>query len=153
MGFFTPFNFATLCQFYSTTYSASFSKLHKETKEWEGKRFFAYMATLAYDAFINNQHQQSSGILIFLCKYYIVISDTLVDTFLNGSFLLLAVILSELPEKPKRKDWVTKKKIHRSICVRNITLLTARSPFYVFLLLPLSTLSPFPSNTLAEWLL
>ena len=43
------------------------------------------------------------------------------------------------------------KKVHRSICVRDITFLTARSPFYVFLLLFLSTPSPFPSDTLAVW--
>ena len=60
-------------------------------------------------AFINNPHWQSSGILIFLCKYYIVISDTLVGSFLDVLFLLLAVILSELCEKPRRKEWVTEK--------------------------------------------
>ena len=60
-------------------------------------------------AFINNSHQQSSGISVFLCKYYIVISDTLVGTFLDVLFFLLAVILSELHEKSKRKDWVTEK--------------------------------------------
>ena len=41
------------------------------------------------------------------CKYYIVILDTLVSSFLDILFLLLAVILSELHEKPRRKDWVT----------------------------------------------
>ena len=62
--------------------------------------------------FVNNPHWQSSGIIIFLCKYYIVISDVLVGFFLDVLFLvlLLAVILSELHEKPKRnKDWVTEK--------------------------------------------
>ena len=103
-------------------------------------------------AFVNNPYQQSSGILIFLCKYYIVISDTLVGTFLDVLFLLLAIILLELHEKPKRKAEL-QKKVHRSICVRDITFLSALSPFYVFLLLSLSTPSPFPSDTLAEWLL
>ena len=103
MAFFTPFNFVTLCQLYCTTSAVSFSKLHQETIEWEGKRFFAYMAASAYhvistevenhifkpiefldtSAFINNPHWQSSGILIFLCKYYIVVSDTLVGIFLR----------------------------------------------------------------------
>ena len=101
-------------------------------------------------AFINNQHWQSSEILIFLCKYDIVISETLVGFFLDVHFLLLAVILSELHEKPRRKDWV-KEKIHRRICVRDITFLTARCPFYVFLLLFLSTPSHFPSDVPAEW--
>ena len=44
----------------------------------------------------------SSGIIVFLCKYYIVISDALVDFFLDVLFLVLAVILSELYEKPRR---------------------------------------------------
>ena len=40
--------------------------------------------------------------LIFLCKYYEVISDTLVHFFLYVLFLLMAVMLSELCEKPRR---------------------------------------------------
>ena len=60
--------------------------------------------------FINNPHWQSSGVKIFLCNYYIVISDTVVDSFLDVLFFLLAVILSELHEKSRRnKDWVTEK--------------------------------------------
>ena len=54
--------------------------------------------------FLNNQHQQSSEILIFLGKYCIVISETLLGSFLDVHFLLLAVVLSELHEKPRRKD-------------------------------------------------
>ena len=85
-----------------------FSKLHQETIEWEGKRFFAYMtAFLDTFAFIRNPHWQGSGVLIVLCKNYIVIPDTLV--FLGYALFLLAVILSELHEKPRRKDWVTEK--------------------------------------------
>ena len=94
-------------------------------------------------------HWQSSGMLIFLCKYYMFISDALVYTFLDALLMLLAVILSDLYEKPRRKNWVTKK--HRRICVRDITFLTARCPFYVFLLLFLSTPSHFPSDVPAEW--
>ena len=41
MKLFTAFNFVT-------TFPVSFSKLHQETIEWEGKRFFAYLAALAY---------------------------------------------------------------------------------------------------------
>ena len=59
---------------------------------------------------INNSHWQGSGIIIFFCKYYIVISDKLVGLFLDVLFLLLAVILSGLHEKLRRnKDWVTEK--------------------------------------------
>ena len=43
-----------------------------------------------------------TGILIFLCKYYIDISETLVGSFLELLFLLLAAVLSELHEKPRR---------------------------------------------------
>ena len=43
------------------------------------------------------------------------------------------------------------KKVNRGICVRDITFLTARSPFHAFLLLSLPTLSPFPNDALAEW--
>ena len=43
------------------------------------------------------------------------------------------------------------KKVHRRICVRGTTFLTARSPFYEFLLRSSSTPSPFPSGALREW--
>ena len=59
--------------------------------------------------FINNPHRQSGEIIIFLCKYYIVISDILVGSFLDVLFLLLAGILLELHEKPRRNDCVTEK--------------------------------------------
>ena len=51
--------------------------------------------------FIDNPHWQCSGILLFLCKYYIVILGTLVGSFLDVLFLLLAVII--------RTSWETKK--------------------------------------------
>ena len=50
---------------------------------------------------INNPHWQSSGIIILLWKYYIIISDTLVDSFLEVLFLLPTVILSEVHVKLK----------------------------------------------------
>ena len=60
---------------------------------------------------LNNPHWQSSGIIIFLCKHYIVISDTVVGSFLDVLFFLLAVILSGLHDKPsKNQDWVTEKR-------------------------------------------
>ena len=65
---------------------------------------------------INNPHWQSIAILVFLYKYYIVISDKLVGAFLGVFFLLLAVILSELREKPKREDWVTEKCTQKNLC-------------------------------------
>ena len=43
------------------------------------------------------------------------------------------------------------KKVHGRISVRDITFLTTRRPFYVFLLVSSSTPSPFPSDAFAEW--
>ena len=59
-------------------------------------------------------------------------------------FLLHALILLELHEKPGRKIEL-QKKVHRRICVRDITFLTARSPFYAFLLFS-SSVRPLPSQ-------
>ena len=47
--------------------------------------------------------------MIFFCIYDVVISDILVGSFLDVLYFFLAVILSELNEKPRRKDWVTEK--------------------------------------------
>ena len=59
---------------------------------------------------INNPDWQSGRITIVLCKYIIVISDILVGPFLDVLFLMLAVILPGLLEKPRRnKDRVTEK--------------------------------------------
>ena len=71
---------------------------------------FRWQLTIDTHVCINNPHWQSSEIIKCLCKYFIVISDTLTGSFLDVLFLLLAVILSELHEKPRRnKDWVTEK--------------------------------------------
>ena len=78
-----------------------------------------------------------------MCKYYVVISDTLAGSFLDVPFFLLAVILSDLHVNPRRKDWVAEK-IHRRICVKGITFLTACPPFYVIFCCFLDLL-PFPS--------
>ena len=92
---------------------------------------------------INSPHWQSSGILIFLCKYSLVISDTLVDFFLDVLFLLLAVILSELYKKPRRnKDWVTEKSAKKNLCEQT-SLFWLHVPLLChFLLLSLSILLP-----------
>ena len=69
---------------------------------------------------------------------------------LGCALLLLAAILSELYEKPRReKDWFTEKK-HRRICVRDITFLTARCPFN-FIFCCFLSLLPFLSEVLPEW--
>ena len=66
--------------------------------------------TFRHTCCINNPHWQSGGIIIFLCKYYIIMSDTLVGSFLDVLILLLTVILSVLPEKPRRNKRVSYRK-------------------------------------------
>ena len=78
------------------------SAYHVISKEVENNTFKHNLILDTYVC-INNPHWQSSGIIIFLCKDYIVISNTLVSSFLEVLFLLLAVLLSELPVKPKTK--------------------------------------------------
>ena len=117
------------------------------------KKFFSYLAASAYRVIskevknrilrhnwifrhtccINNTHWQSGEIKIFLCKYYIALSDTLVGSFLDVLFLLLAVILSRFLEKPRRnKDWVTEKSTYIEELVWGRSFFfTARPPFYV----------------------
>ena len=80
---------------------------------------------------INNLHWQRGGIIIIFCKYFIVILDTLRGSFLDVLFLLLAVILSELYEKPRRIKIQLQKKVHKRICVRDTTVLTARLSFFL----------------------
>ena len=129
MTFFIQFNFVTLCQFYCTTSPVSFTKLHQETIELEGKRFLhiwllqhitlyqrcqkiTSLNTIEFldtFAFIINSLWQSGEISIFLCKYYIAVSERSVGSFLNVLFLSLTVILSELHEKKRKKDWVREK--------------------------------------------
>ena len=75
--------------------------------------------------------------MTFLSKYYIVISDTLVGSFLDVLYLLPAVILSGLHEKTRRKDLVTAKSTWKNLS-EDIT-------FY----LSLSNPSPFRSEVLA----
>ena len=148
MAFFTPFTFVKLIQFYSIT-SLGYS-LKIRSYGMREKKIFGYIAVSEYHViskkeenpsldtiefldtyvYVNNPHWQSSQIIVLLRKYYIVISDKLIDSFWDVFFLLLSVILWELHENPKRKDWVTEK-LHWSICVRDITFLTARPSFYV----------------------
>ena len=78
--------------------------------------------------------QPACGIIIFLCKYYVVLSDLLAESFLDVFFLLLTVKLSELYEKPRRIKIELQKNVHRRICVKDVTqiFLTARPPFMSF---------------------
>ena len=92
------------------------SAYHDISKEVEN-HIFTHNWVLDIHASISNPHWQSSGIIIFLFKYYLVNSDARVGSFLDVLFLLLAVILSELHEKPRRnKDWVTEKNTYKKLC-------------------------------------
>ena len=119
MAFFTSFNFVTLSEFYSTMFPVLFTKpiqkLQKESSYMAASACHVISKEVENDIFKHNlifrhicmykqHHWQSSGIIIFWCKYYIVTSDALVGSFLDVLFLLLVVILLELQEKPRRKD-------------------------------------------------
>ena len=118
------------------------------------KEKIAYLDTIEFfdtHICINNPHWQNSGI-IFLWKCCIVISDTLIGSFLDVFFLLLAVILSELHGKSRRnKDWVTEKSSYKNLYEGYYVF--DCTPFFLcyFLLLSSSTLSPFPTDVRAEW--
>ena len=80
---------------------------------------------------------------------YIVISDTLVASFLDVFFLTLALIFSEFHVNPWRKDSVSEKR--NCICVSDFFDFT---PSFLChsLLLSSSTPFPFPSDVLTQWL-
>ena len=85
------------------------STYHVILKEVEN-HILRHIEFLDTHVYINSPHWEGSGIIIFWGKYYIVISDVLGGSFLDVFFLLFAVILSELYEKPRRKkDSVTEK--------------------------------------------
>ena len=91
---------------------------------------------------------QKSGIIIFLCKY-IVISDTLVDFFLELA-LFVAMILSQLYEKPRRnKDWVAEESTWKNL--REGHHFFDCTPYFLCHFFCLLRLLPFPSDALIEW--
>ena len=82
-------------------------------------------------ACINNPHSEGSGIIIFLRKYYIVISDALGGSFLDALFLLFAVYYQSFMGNQEGIKIQLQKILHRRICVRDITtFMTAHLPFY-----------------------
>ena len=162
MVFFTPFNFVTLCQSCSITYPALFTKLHWETVEWEKRRFFAYMATSPYHVIskeVKNRIFRQNWISRHTCMYrqltltelesYNIFVQIWCSLFRYTGKLFFGCALFVAHSNIIRASWETTterlrcRKMHSRICVRNITFLTARPPFYFnFLLLSLSTLSP-----------
>ena len=92
-------------------------------------------------------HWQSDGIIIFLYKYFVVISDKLVGTLLDVLFLLLAVILLGPLEKLRRnKDWIKEKSTEKNLYEWHHFFQSTSSFLCHFLLLSSSTPSPFPSD-------
>ena len=81
--------------------------------------------------------------MIFFCKYDVVISDIRVGSFLDVLYFFLAVIISELHEKPRRKDWVTEKSRYNNLC-KGYHFFDSTPSFilYNFLLLSLFSLPP-----------
>ena len=117
--------------------------------EWEKRRFFAYMVVSAYHVIsmelenlsldsikflgthvcINNPHWQSSGIIVFLCKYYIDISNTLIGW--RVLFVPRCNIIRASWET-KTEGLTCRKKVHRRrIRVRNITFLAVHPSYQV----------------------
>ena len=80
-----------------------------------------------------------------------VISDTLLGSFLDVLFFLLTLTLAELHEKPRRKDSVTEKSTSENLREGHHFFDCTPSSLCHFLLLSLSSPSPFPKKPLAEW--
>ena len=60
----------------------------------------------------------------------LVISDTLVGSFLDVLFLLLAVVLSDFMRNQEGIKFELQRKVHGRICERKTTFLIASTPFY-----------------------
>ena len=127
ISFLIPLKRATYCQFYSVTPPVLITKITNfwmrvrkvvvymdasayqviwkevENRIFKHNRIFRHMCMYKQPIFI------SSVIIRFMCKHYIIYILRYTERLLNVFFLLLAVILSELHEKPRRKDWVTEK--------------------------------------------
>ena len=113
----------------------------------EKKIFFVYMAASVYHvrklkiasldtiAFlgthvcISNPDSQSSEIIIFWCRYYIVISDTLIGSWIYFCCSWLQCYQSFMKNQEGKIE--QQKKVHRRIYMRNITFLAACPPSYV----------------------
>ena len=125
------------------------SAYHVISKEVENHTFKHNLILDTYVC-INNPHWQSSGIIIFLCKYYTVTSDGLVGSFLDVLFLLLAIMLSELHEKLRRKGWVTEKSIKKNLCEGHHFFDCSPSFLCHFMFIYSSTPFLFPSDVIAK---
>ena len=71
--------------------------------------------------------------------------------FRKQDYFFFCLILSELHFKPRRKDWVTEKTYIEEFVWGTSLFYYTPSFLCHFLLLSLSTLSPFPSDVTPEW--
>ena len=160
MTFFIPFYSTcdTLWQFYSIASPVLFTennKLWNRRKEdflyiWMLQCITLYQrvqktASLEKIAFldthlcISNLYQQSSGIIIFLCKYYIVVSAKLIGCWVSFSRFSSQNYQRLMTNQEGKIE--LQKKVDRRICLWDSIFLVARPPSYVifcrfFLLLP-----------------
>ena len=123
-SFFIPFSSVTLCQSYSISPPVLFTKINKPWNE--RKEDFLYMqllqritlyqrrskitplniiAFLDTHVYINNPYWQSRGIMIFLKRYYIVISDALICSQTCFSCCLLQYYQSLIIYKKERLSY------------------------------------------------
>ena len=124
---------------------------HVISKEIESLDTIAFSDT---HACINNPYQEGSGILTFLYKYYVVISDTQVGSLMCFSSSLLQYYQSFMRNQDGKIE--LQKRLLREIYVRGITFLGIT--FLAHLLMPFLSLfsptsSPYSSDVLFEWLL
>ena len=77
------------------------SAYHVISKEVE-KRIFRHNRTFRHTFMYQQPTLTSSGIITFLCKYYIVISDTLISSWMSFFFFSLAVNQEEKIELQKK---------------------------------------------------
>ena len=87
------------------------------------------IALLDMYACINNPFWQSSGIIIIIGKFYIVISGKLIGSWMCFFVSRCNIIRASWESKKKKLQ----KKVHITICVKFITILAARSPSYVII--------------------
>ena len=119
MSFFDLFSCVTLCQLYSFTSPLLFTKNSKLRKEdflyiWLLQRHHVISKEVENCIFRHNRifrhscmHKQPISTKQWNCNIFMQISHRYVrhtDRLLDVHFLLLAVILSELYEKQRRKD-------------------------------------------------
>ena len=164
MPFFIPFSCVTLCQFYSINSPVLFTKNNKFSNE--RKEDFLYLwllqcitlyqrrqkiASLDIIAFlvtyicINNPYWQSSRIIIFLCRYYIVTSDARICSWKCFSCCQLLYCQSFIRYKMERLSF--RKKVNRRTYVEDITFKAALPPSYVIFCCFLCVLRP-PSQVM-----